>query len=217
MNKKNIAIFDFDGTIYLGESSINILFKLFPLKAKLFSIFFFPLGILYIFNAEGKIRHLIRLIYIFVFFRKVKLINITQKTLKFANQLNRKINPYLKDKIDYHQNSNHECWLISRSIDFHLKLWAQNNGFSKVIATRLESKNGIFNGNIIKDTLFKFGKKSSIIESLNNRDDYILHYYGDSLTDDFEMIQEADYGYLINKNSGKIVQQFRKGITNETW
>ncbi len=98
-------------------------------------------------------------------------------------------------RLDWHKKQGHCCVVISASLDFYVRPWAQKAGFDDVIATHLETReDGRVTGNLLGENCFGIEKVRRLEALLGPRSGYTLYAYGDSRGDK-ELLSTADYAY----------------------
>lgn len=112
------------------------------------------------------------------------------------------INEETKRIIDKHKASNDTLIIVSASPEDWIKPWAKENGFTSVIATRLEKKNGLLTGKFASRNCYGKEKVNRIKEVLVKRESVYISAYGDSLGDK-PMLDYANQGILIKKAQQK--------------
>lgn len=184
---EELNVFDFDDTIYDGDSSID--FYLFCLKNNILLIRYLPIQLygMIAYKLRIKSKEYFKEKY-FSFLKGIQ--DIDTVVEKFWNCNNKRIRLYLlKNK----QN----IVIISASPDFLLEPIGRQIGANKVIATRVNRTTGEF---ISKNC---YGKEK--VNRLNREyKNYIIsEFYSDSSTDKY-LAQVAKRSFLVKK--GKIVE-----------
>ncbi len=166
---KELNIFDFDDTIYKGDSSID--FYLFCLKENVTLLRYLPIQLygMLMYKLKLKSKEFMKEKY-FSFLKGIK--NTDYKVEKFWNKNENKIrNILIKDK--------NNIVVISASPEFLLKEICKKNGIDTVIATLVDKKSGKF---LSKNC---YGEEK--VNRLNNeyKDYYINEFYSDSKSDKY--------------------------------
>lgn len=177
-------VYDFDGTIYDGDSSVD--FYLYCLKRKPSIIFLLPIQILGIILYKLKIKNkeYMKEKY-FCFFKKIK--NIDDYVDDFWNKNKCKIKKWYlnqKDKSDV---------IISASPEFLLKPLKKILGIDRVIASKVNKKTGFFESKNCygSEKIVRFEK-----EYRNKKN--LISFYSDSIRADRPMMEYAKDAYLVN-------------------
>jgi len=190
---RDIAFFDFDGTITNRDSFIDFiifyrgklstyagLFRLLPIllayKAKLFP------------NWKAKERVLT------YFFRDEPV----EKFQRYCNQYADERLPHIVrvqalQTIKKHQASGADVYLVSASPENWLLSWCQRKGI-KLIASKLEVQDGKLTGKLAGKNCYGPEKVARIREEVILTNYYCVYCYGDS-RGDREMLELADYPY----------------------
>ena len=189
---KNIIVYDFDKTIYNGETSTD--FMLFFLKRN-------PKYIIRIFNA----------LYSLVYYKKnlkkskeifFKILNgldikfLKEEINEFWKVKKDKIFSWVYDEIFENKKIADELILISATPSIFLDGISKELGFDKLLSTEFENLNEVFNSKIIGANC----KGEEKVRRLNNYiSDYnILKFYSDSMSDK-PLFDLADEKIFINK------------------
>lgn len=98
------------------------------------------------------------------------------------------------EKIVWHRKAGHELVIVSASVDNWVKPWAEKEGFSRVIATVPEVRDGYVTGKFASSNCFGREKVRRFLYEYPHRADYILYFYGDSYGD-LELLKVSDYAY----------------------
>lgn len=182
-----IDVYDFDGTIYNGDSSID--FFLHSLRKKKRLIKYLPKTILYfILNKLGKIQ---TKKFKEVFFSFLKDINdIDEAVENFWQAYKFKINDFFLENINYSK----KVYVISASPEFLLKPYLSKVRNVKLIATKME-KNGEIKGENCK------GKEKLKLLYEAEKEFVIDNMYTDSISD-LPLVKVSNKAYFVHK--GKV-------------
>ena len=83
----------------------------------------------------------------------------------------------------WHSAQGHRLILLSASPELYLREWAERNGFSTVIGTRLETVGGRVTGRIDGRNCHGAEKVDRLRSELGDLGDYEIYSYGDSRSD----------------------------------
>ena len=182
----NLNVFDFDKTIYDGDSSIDIYIYL--LKRNILLIRYLPIQLfgLIVYCLKIKPKEYFKQKY-FSFLNGVKNIDVIIKD--FWNENEKKINYNILE-------GKENIVVISASPEFLLEPICKNIGVKKLIATQVDKVTGKF---LSKNC---YGKEK--VERLNNEyKDYVINeFYSDS-TSDIYLAEISNKSFLVNKNELK--------------
>ena len=191
---KKIVAFDFDGTITSKDSFIVfIIFSRGYFRFLLGFTLHLPLLILYklhLFN-NSKMKEII----FSWFFKGFKLATFNQQCKSFCDK---KVNSIVINSArhaieQYKQDPNTELVIVSASIENWLIDWANEVGFDRVIATKIEVCNGVITGRLLSNNCYGEEKVTRLKEHYPERDKYHLTSYGDS-NGDRELLAYSDEG-----------------------
>lgn len=182
-NKKEIAFFDFDGTViskdsmylFLKFSSPNII--TFYYKLILFSPYYFLLLCNIISNQKAKEK------LISFFFKNKTVISLNKKAKEFSlNIIDEFLIVEANKKIDHHLKEGHEVVVVSASLELWLKDWCEKRKV-KLIATKLEMVNGSFSGKMKTKNCYGIEKVNRIKQQYQLTNYETIYCYGDSIGD----------------------------------
>ena len=180
-------VYDFDGTIYDGDSTVD--FFLFALKRNFLLSFYFPKQIVGFFLYGIKLIKKTRLKeYFFSFLSGIK----TDKYVyEFWEQNHIKIHKW------YLEQQSSDDIIISASPEFLLKPLCQRLGIKHLIASNVNSTTGKFIGNNCygEEKVRRLAKEYGIT--------HIADFYSDSYSD-LPLAQIADRAFLVK--NGKLVR-----------
>lgn len=196
---KRIVAFDFDGTITCSDTLFDFikytfgrckLYKSLLLNA--YNLLLFVLGIRD--NEKAKEKLLGSLL------RGIKERDFTTMCKKYSkNRIPQIIRKETYKKIEEHRQKGDILIIVSASPEDWIKPWALSNGFSHILATQLECKDGKLTGSFASKNCYGKEKVNRIIAEFSNRANIHITAYGDS-NGDVDMLKYADEGYLIRKN-----------------
>ena len=181
-----INAYDFDETIYDGDSSVD--FYLYCLKRKPSIIIMAPIQIygvlLYILKIKNKDLMKEK---IFSFLKRID--NINDYIEDFWNKNRKKIKEwYLKQK-------KKSDVIISASPEFLLKPLEKELKVDRIIATKVNKKTGKFESKNCHDY-----QKIKRYEKETKRKNDVKAFYSDSFKSDKAMFEYAEEAYLVKKN-----------------
>ena len=192
---KRYALFDFDGTI--------------TTKDTLFDFISFTYG------KSGLIKCLLLNVWnLFLYATKLRsnekakeillstMIKGTSSTV-FEEQCERysveRVPQIIREKtnkiIEKHRSAGDTLFIVSASPENWIRPWAMKNGFTEVIATKLEEKNGILTGKFASRNCYGAEKVNRLKEFFTDREQVYLSAYGDS-SGDKPMLNYANHGVL---------------------
>lgn len=186
-------VYDFDGTIYDGDSTID--FYLFCLKTNKKIIILLPKQIFSFILYKMKLKN--KIYFKQTFFSFLKYMNNIDVIIEnFWDKNICKITKWYKN-----QQKNDDV-IISASPLFLLKPLEKKLSINKVIATEVNKKNGLFLGkNCYGKEKVNFFKKYYSLKNINE-------FYSDSLSDIY-MLQLAKSGYIV-KNKKNIIEKYNR-------
>ena len=86
--------------------------------------------------------------------------------------------------------------IVSASPDNWIRPWAMKNGFTEVIATKLEEKDGVLTGKVASHNCYGEEKVNRLMHFFTDRKQVYITAYGDS-SGDKPMLNYANHGVLI--------------------
>jgi phosphatidylglycerophosphatase C len=192
--KKTIALFDFDGTITIQDSTESFYRYLYK------SIFFYFLFhyvicswdfVLYRMKFKSYLQLKNKRLHIHTSkFTESEFLKLTEDYFKkcFKSLLN----PKAIDRINWHKNQGHEVWVISASYDFLLHKWSIESSVNLISnkTTVVNSKRIILG----KDVNFN-AKVEYLMSKVDLKEYSDIYAYGDSEGDN-AMLNIANYKYF---------------------
>jgi len=172
--------YDFDGTIYQGDSTVN--FYLFALSRHPLLIRYIPR------QAADAIRYSMKRIgkteFKQSFFRFLSSIDTEKMVEQFWNQNQQKIAEW------YLNRRKPDDIIISASPEFLLRPLCQRLGIQRLIASKVDARTGMFTGENCRgqEKVNRLKKEYQIV--------HVDQFYSDSLSD-LPMARIADKAYLV--------------------
>lgn len=191
--KKNLALFDFDGTISSKDTMLDFILFSFGAKKSLKGLiilspvlFFFALKI--IDNNSAK-QHIFKYFFGGMTIDEIKYLGACYT----KERIHKIIRPNCIERINWHKKNNHEISIVSASLEYWLKPWCDNMGL-KLIATKLEIIDNKITGNYDGANCHGNEKLKRIKEIYDlNYYDYIFAY-GDT-DGDKQMLEIANESF----------------------
>lgn len=177
--------YDFDGTIYNGDSGVDFTKYVFTKKPGMMIVHLIKSIRPVIEYKLGKIDFQTAKERIFSFVSKLD--NLEQMTEEFAKKNKHKIKEY------YHSNRKEDDLIISASLDFYLLPLCKEIGLKNVICTKYDIKNGSIIGKNCKGE-----EKVKKFNELYGSDTIIENAYGDT-KGDIPLLKRAQNGFMIVK------------------
>lgn len=192
-NKRVIAVFDFDDTITTEKTLYDfIAFYHGKIRLRLGLVLLSPVLLLELLHLVSKEK--VKEIIISYFLKGEKKEKVDAACANYSIKLIEILNPHALDKIQWHQEKGHTIVIDCSACEDWVKPWAKEAGINNVIATRLETKNGILTGKLAGRDCYGQQKVSRFLELFPKRDSYILYVYGDDKGDK-ELLAIADHPF----------------------
>ena len=192
-SKKNLACFDFDGTITTKDSLPDFI-KYAVGKPIYYTKLFFLSPLLICYMLKIIPNYTAKQMFLSCFFKGW----VADRFLKIAEQYSDKqidkiTRPVAIRRIKFHQKQGDTVVIVSASIDYWLKKWCENRSVD-LIATRLEISKGKITGKFASANCYGMEKVNRIKEKYNLDKYNDIYAYGDS-SGDKEMMQIATKRY----------------------
>lgn len=186
-------VYDFDGTIYDGDSTIR--FYLYCLKKR-------PIIIIFcVEQAIGALMYFLKLCsktkFKEHFFSFIKLIDVDKFVEEFWNVEERNIRQWYKDIKDYSDV------IISASPEFLIRVPLERIGVKNIIASNVNKENGKF----INENCRGENKVIRFYQMFPNEE--IQNFYSDSLSD-IPLAKKAEHAFFVKKD--KILEWNKKDL-----
>lgn len=115
----------------------------------------------------------------------------------FIHKVQQVIEPAVMQRLEQHLEQGHQVVIVSASIETWVRPWAMTLPLHRVIATRMQQRDGIYTGDM-EGANCNGREKVRRIADYYNPDDYYLIAYGNS-QGDYPMFDYAHEAYMCNK------------------
>ncbi len=195
--KPTLAIFDFDGTITTRDSLLSFLFytagtwrtlgKLAKLVPAMAAFLLKRLS-----RQQAKEMILTR------FFGGMSIAQLRElgETFATSRSMQHLVRPAANKRLAWHKRQQHQCVLISASVDAYLDAWAKMAGFDHVICSKLATTpTGNVTGRLSGLNCWGPEKVRRLEEAFGPLAKYNIYAYGDSRGDK-ELLAIADHSFF---------------------
>lgn len=196
MEKRRVAVFDFDGTLTTKDSFVEFIkFTCGTWKFILGFLLYSPLMILMKLKlySNGKCKQKV----FSFFFKGMTEQDFRRRCDKFSSRLEMMKNESVFAIFQHHISEGTDVYVVSASVDEWVSPFCSKYGVKNVIGTKIEiDSNGKLTGRFSTPNCYGQEKVNRIKEVEPDRTVYFLYAYGDSRGDK-EMIEFADEGHWI--------------------
>lgn len=197
--KKNIAAFDFDGTIIKNDSLWSFLKFTVKFHKLIFGLFLLS-PILFLYKLRVYSNWKAKQMLFSFFFKGMSLKEFNEHCVNFESIITKSINADALNKILVHKEGEDEVLIVSASIENWIIPWAERHNLNMVIATKIDINNeDCLTGKFLNANCYGKEKVRRLIELYPQRNDYVLYAYGDSRGDK-ELLEFADYSFYQKFN-----------------
>lgn len=155
--------------------------RLFPMLLK------FRLGLLN--HTVAKIR------WLRYFFAGKSHQELTEQGKAFAqNRLPNLLRKAAMDRLQWHQDQGHSCFLVTASLALWTKAWAEAHGLI-LVASQGEFVDGVFTGQLLGKNCWGKEKRNRVEAIIQDQPTHMIYAYGDSQGDE-ALLQWADKAYF---------------------
>lgn len=194
---KNIAAFDFDGTLTTQDSMFAFI-SFVKGKRHLYFGMLWLLPMLIRFKLGLKNRQQAKELLLYHFFGGMNEEDLTRYAIAFCQEkLPNMLRSEMIDRLAWHKNQEHRCFLVSASLDLWLKPFAEKYKL-ELLCTQAQYSNGKYIRPFRSPNCYGPEKVKKIQAALEGQPDYFVYAYGDS-NGDREMLEWADQGERIEK------------------
>ncbi len=199
--KRNIAVFDFDGTLTTRDSFLAFIkWACGPVSYYTGFLRFAPQLILMLLHLypNWKAKELI----FAHFFKGWQYSWFKALGEEFATEIDTIRNEHVISQLQEHTDRGDTVYVISASLPEWVEPWCKQLGVNAVLATEIEvGDDGRITGRFKTKNCFGQEKVNRLLEVEPDRETYQLHAYGDS-RGDRELIEFADIGTYVKPGKG---------------
>ena len=193
MEKRTIAVFDFDGTLTTKDTLLEFIkyacgkrrfllgFLLYSPLLVLMKLHLYP-------NWKAKQK-------VFAyFFKGWEYRHFKSLGQSFAEEIEKMRNELVIRKMENHLRHSDTVYVISASINEWVRPWCEQMGVKGVITTEIEVKGRHVTGRFLTHNCYGREKVSRLLRAEPERESYYLYAYGDSRGDK-ELMEYADKAF----------------------
>ena len=190
----NLALFDFDGTLYPKDSFTGFMFytlsKRHIVKKGLKILPWIQAYYLRLYPAHAMRPRLFQSM-----FKDISANFLQNLAQEYAQQLIQNLDQELLQQLRLHQQNGDRVVLVSASIDLYLVPICEFLNI-ELICTATEIKNGLLTGHYSSQDCSCEQKKLRILQKYNLADYGFVYAYGNS-EEDLDMLSLADFAYMM--------------------
>lgn len=193
-NSKNIAVFDFDGTLTYRDSFLPFLrMALGPLRFDRGLLVLSPLLAGYSLGLVENWRA--KLAVVSYFLTGLTAAQLEWHGQRFAKEkIPQMLRPSALERLRWHQAKGHETIVVSASLEAYLLPLVETIGVDRVIGSKLEVQSGVLTGKLSGKNCYGPEKVARLQALLGDLSQYSIYAYGDSRGDK-ELLAAANYPY----------------------
>lgn len=193
---KRYALFDFDGTITTKDTLFDFIRFTYG-KSGLVKCLLMNVWNLSLYAAKLRSNERAKEIMLATMIRGTDTVVFKEQCERYSmERVPQIIKEKTKEIIEKHRSAGETLFIVSASPENWIRPWAMKNGFTEVIATRLEEKNGVLTGKFASRNCYGVEKVNRLKEFFTDREQVYLSAYGDS-SGDKPMLNYANHGVLI--------------------
>ncbi|MFH7764545.1 HAD-IB family hydrolase [Acinetobacter sp. BSP-28] len=191
---KNLALFDFDGTLCKKDSFTGFIFyalsKRHIIKQGIKILPWIQAYYLSVYPAPAMRSKLFR-----AMFSNANALELQQMAQEYAENLMNQLNSPLLKQLKQHQALGDEVVLVSASVDIYLKHVCGLLNID-LICTHTEQVNNVYTGQYTTPDCSSEQKRLRILEKYSLDHYSVIYAYGNSVEDN-EMLSLATYSYMV--------------------
>ena len=194
-SQQSIALFDFDGTLTTSDSMFAFIDFVKGKKRRWLGMLWLA-PMLIRFKLGWKDRQQAKEELLYHFFKGMKKEELEASANRFNQEVIPQIlRPSMIEKLRWHQQAGHNCYLVSASLDIWLRPFAQEYQLT-LLSTEAHFSQGIYQRKFASPNCYGPEKLKRIQAALKGQPDYYVYAYGDS-NGDREMLAWADINLKI--------------------
>ena len=194
---KNLALFDFDGTLCTKDSFTGFIFfalrKRHIVKQGIKILPWIQAYFLNIYPADSMRPRLFK-----AMFSNISSRELLALALEYSHLLRNSLDQKIYKQLLKHKHNNDDVVIVSASVDLYLKDIAELLGVD-LICTEAEIKESKFTGFFATPDCSNEQKKIRVLEKYNLEDYQAVYAYGNS-TEDLAMLNLADFKFMVGED-----------------
>ena len=190
----NLALFDFDGTLYPKDSFTGFIFYTLS-KQHIVKKGFKILPWIQAYYLKLYPAHAMRPRLFQSMFKDISANFLQNLAQEYAQQLIQNLDQELLQQLRLHQQNGDRVVLVSASVDLYLVPICKALNI-ELICTATEIKNGLLTGHYSSEDCSCEQKKLRILQQYNLEDYQYIYAYGNS-EEDLDMLSLADHPYMM--------------------
>lgn len=194
---KNLALFDFDGTLCTKDSFTGFIFyalkKRHIVKQGIKILPWIQAYFLNIYPADSMRPRLFK-----AMFSDMPQQQLLDVALEYSHQLRHSLDQQIYQQLLKHKHNGDDVVIVSASVDLYLKDIAELLDVD-LICTEAEIKNSKFTGHFATPDCSNQQKRIRVLEKYNLDHYHSIYAYGNS-KEDLDMLSLADYNYMVGKD-----------------
>ena len=195
---KNLALFDFDGTLYDKDSFTGFIFYVHSKRhIALHGLKVLPYIQSYYLGFYPA--HQMRPKLFKAMFKQADIQEVDTHAKRYAKRLIQELNPALYSQLKQHQSLGDDVVLVSASVDIYLKYVCEILNID-LICTQVERKQQHYTGSYLSPDCSCEQKSLRIQQQYDLNAYHSVYAYGNSM-EDLEMLSLADFSYFAGKDS----------------
>ncbi|SDB87678.1 HAD-superfamily subfamily IB hydrolase, TIGR01490 [Acinetobacter boissieri] len=202
---KSLALFDFDGTLYLKDSFTGFIFYTFKaryvLKTGLSILPWINHYYLGLYSADKMRKKLF-----YNMFSGQSLDHVQHDAMSYTDVLQKYLNPQLLAQLKQHQALGHDVVIVSASVDIYLKPLCDRLKVD-LISSEVDSKNGQLTGFYKTPDCSGLEKKRRVEQRYDLNTYSQIYAYGNTL-EDVAMLSLATQPYMYGQDPLPILGKF---------
>ena len=193
---KRYALFDFDGTITTKDTLFDFIRFTYG-KSGLVKCLLMNVWNLSLYAAKLRSNERAKEIMLATMIKGTNAAVFEEQCKRYSmERVPQIIKENTKEIIEKHLTAGETLLIVSASPENWIRPWAIKNGFTGVIATKLEEKDGVLTGKFASRNCYGEEKVNRLKEFFTDREQVFITAYGDS-SGDKPMLNYANHGVLI--------------------
>lgn len=194
MDKKTIAVFDFDGTITTKDTLLEFI-KFSRAKHRFYIGFLLFSPLLVAMKLRLYPNWRVKQQLFSYFYKGISIEDFNNWGVAFRPVIENMLRPKAIKALNFHKAQGDTIVIISASIENWIKPWAEKAGIDRVLSTQIEvDANGLLSGKFLTRNCYGKEKVNRLLDKFPNRNEYRLIVYGDSQGDK-ALIDASDEGF----------------------